>query len=143
MSDETLELFIQQYIAGVAGEEVVFSWQGGEPTLLGPEFFRKVVAFDKKHAKPRGSGSKTICRPTERCSTRSGVSSSRPIVEHKTFERTAPQTWNNAALPKDGDLEGGRAIRTRLSRNGRWIPMIGDIFFAGCLTGGWIGMWAR
>jgi uncharacterized protein len=26
-----------------------------------------------------------------------------PIVEHRNFERTAPQTWNNAALPKDGD----------------------------------------
>ena len=28
-----------------------------------------------------------------------------PIVEHKTFDRTAPQTWNNAELPKDGDPE--------------------------------------
>src|ERR1019366_6445456 len=44
MSDETLEKFIQQYIAGVTGPEVVFSWQGGEPTLMGLEFFRKVVA---------------------------------------------------------------------------------------------------
>jgi uncharacterized protein len=35
MSDETLERFIQQYIAGVTGPEVVFSWQGGEPTLMG------------------------------------------------------------------------------------------------------------
>ena len=52
MSDETLELFIQQYIEGVTGPEVVFSWQGGEPTLLGLEFFQKVVALEKKHAKP-------------------------------------------------------------------------------------------
>ncbi len=52
MSDETLETFIQQYIAGVTGPEVVFSWQGGEPTLMGLDFFRKVVAFEKKHAKP-------------------------------------------------------------------------------------------
>ena len=52
MSDETLERFIQQYIAGVTGPEVVFSWQGGEPTLLGLEFFRKVVALQHKYAKP-------------------------------------------------------------------------------------------
>lgn len=52
MSDEVLELFIRQYIAGVTGEEVVFSWQGGEPTLRGLEFFRKVVALQKQHAKP-------------------------------------------------------------------------------------------
>ena len=52
MSDEVLEQFIQQYIAGVTGPEVVFSWQGGEPTLMGLEFFRKVVALEKKYAKP-------------------------------------------------------------------------------------------
>jgi uncharacterized protein len=52
MSDETLERFIQQYIAGVTGPEVVFSWQGGEPTLMGLDFFRKVVALEKKHARP-------------------------------------------------------------------------------------------
>ena len=52
MTDETLEIFIKQYIDGVTGEEVVFSWQGGEPTLLGLEFFRKVIAFEKRHAKP-------------------------------------------------------------------------------------------
>jgi uncharacterized protein len=52
MSDETLERFIQQYIAGVTGSEVVFSWQGGEPTLMGLDFFRKVVALEKKYARP-------------------------------------------------------------------------------------------
>lgn len=52
MSDEVLERFIQQYIAAAPGSEVVFSWQGGEPTLLGLGFFRKVVALEKKHARP-------------------------------------------------------------------------------------------
>ncbi len=51
MDDDTLELFIKQYIEGVTGSEVVFSWQGGEPTLRGLEFFRKVVALQRKHAK--------------------------------------------------------------------------------------------
>jgi uncharacterized protein len=49
---EVLERYISQYIAGVTGPEVVFSWQGGEPTLPGLDFFRKVVALEKKHAKP-------------------------------------------------------------------------------------------
>ncbi|MBU6411473.1 MAG: radical SAM protein, partial [Verrucomicrobia bacterium] len=52
MSDEVLELYIRHYIEGVTGPEVVFSWQGGEPTLLGLDFFRKVVVLEKKHAKP-------------------------------------------------------------------------------------------
>jgi uncharacterized protein len=52
MSDDTLERFIQQYIASATGPEVIFSWQGGEPTLLGVEYFRKVVALEQKHARP-------------------------------------------------------------------------------------------
>jgi uncharacterized protein len=51
MNDQTLELFIKQYIDGVTGPEVVFSWQGGEPTLRGLDFFRRVVALQKKYAK--------------------------------------------------------------------------------------------
>lgn len=49
MSDETLETYIKQYIESQQGEEVVFSWQGGEPTLMGLEFFEKVVQIQKKH----------------------------------------------------------------------------------------------
>ena len=52
MSDEVLERFIRQYIEGVTGNEVVFSWQGGEPILRGLDFFRKVVELQKKYAKP-------------------------------------------------------------------------------------------
>ena len=52
MQAETLELFIKQYIEGITGEEVVFSWQGGEPSLLGLDYFRTIVALQKKHAKP-------------------------------------------------------------------------------------------
>ena len=51
MDDEVLERFVRDYIASVTADEVVFSWQGGEPTLLGLEFFRKVVALQKKYAK--------------------------------------------------------------------------------------------
>lgn len=52
MNDETLEAFIRQYLEGVTGGDVVFSWQGGEPTLMGLEFFRKVVALERKYARP-------------------------------------------------------------------------------------------
>ena len=51
MNDETLERFVRQYIEGVTGPEVVFSWQGGEPTLRGLDFFRRVVALQKQFAK--------------------------------------------------------------------------------------------
>lgn len=52
MNDETLEQHIKQYIAGQTGEEVVFSWQGGEPTLMGLPFYERVVQLQKQYAKP-------------------------------------------------------------------------------------------
>ena len=52
ISDEVLEAHIRQYIEGQRGDEVVFSWQGGEPTLLGVSFFEKVVALEKKYQRP-------------------------------------------------------------------------------------------
>lgn len=50
MSDEKLEVFIRDYIAAQPDNEVSFAFQGGEPTLLGVDYFRKVVKFQKKHA---------------------------------------------------------------------------------------------
>ncbi len=52
ISDEVLETFIRQYFEGQNHKEVVFSWQGGEPTLLGIDFFRKVVELEKKYCPP-------------------------------------------------------------------------------------------
>ena len=52
MSDEVLENFIKQYIEGQSHDEIVFSWQGGEPTLCGLEFFEKVVKLEKKYCPP-------------------------------------------------------------------------------------------
>lgn len=45
-----LEQYIRQYIEAQNGETVVFSWQGGEPTMLGLNFFRDIVALQHKYA---------------------------------------------------------------------------------------------
>jgi uncharacterized protein len=50
MPDHILEEYIRQHIEGHSTAEVSFAWQGGEPTLLGVKFFRKVVAFQAKYA---------------------------------------------------------------------------------------------
>ena len=50
MSDEVLEKYIDQYINQQTSREIVFSWQGGEPTLMGLDFYKKVVALEKKYA---------------------------------------------------------------------------------------------
>lgn len=52
MSDAVLELHVRQYIEAHTADEVVFSWQGGEPTLMGLDFFRRVRTLQKQYAKP-------------------------------------------------------------------------------------------
>jgi uncharacterized protein len=54
MNHGVLELYIRQHIEASAGKEVIFSWHGGEPTLAGLDFYRKVVDIQKRY-KPSGS----------------------------------------------------------------------------------------
>lgn len=50
MLPETLERYVRDYIAAQPGPTVSFAWQGGEPTLLGVDFFREAVALQRRHA---------------------------------------------------------------------------------------------
>ena len=50
MSDDLLEEFIRQYIDGQGIEEVKFNWHGGEPALVGLDFYRKVVQLQREYA---------------------------------------------------------------------------------------------
>ncbi len=52
MSDETLEQYTIQYINAQQAPEITFAWQGGEPTLMGLDFYRKAVELQAKHCKP-------------------------------------------------------------------------------------------
>ncbi|MGF1696041.1 anaerobic sulfatase maturase [Vibrio lamellibrachiae] len=53
MDDVMLENYIRQYIEAQNTPEIIFSWQGGEPTMLGLEYFKKIVEFQKKY-QPEG-----------------------------------------------------------------------------------------
>jgi len=54
MSDELLETYVRKYIESQPGRgEVAFMWQGGEPTLMGLEFFEKAVRLQDKYAAGR------------------------------------------------------------------------------------------
>lgn len=50
MSDELLENYTRQVIEAHEIPVVTFTWQGGEPTLMGLDFFRKAVVLQKKYA---------------------------------------------------------------------------------------------
>ena len=52
MSDNLLEEYIRQYIEAQSVDDINFAWQGGEPTLMGVEFFRQAVRYQQKHKRP-------------------------------------------------------------------------------------------
>ncbi len=54
MSDEVLEAYVCKYIESQPGQQpVAFHWQGGEPTLIGLDFYRKAVELQRRYAKGR------------------------------------------------------------------------------------------
>ncbi len=52
MSDAVLDSFTRQYIQAQRAPDVTFAWQGGEPTLMGLEFFERAVALQQQYCPP-------------------------------------------------------------------------------------------
>jgi len=52
MSDDLLEEFLRQYIEAQQLPAVTIAWQGGEPTLMGLDFYRRSVALAERFARP-------------------------------------------------------------------------------------------
>ncbi len=50
MPDDVLESYIRQYIEAHDTPTVSFAWQGGEPTLLGVDYFKRVVELEQRYA---------------------------------------------------------------------------------------------
>lgn len=49
MPEDLLEEYIAQHIAASPDEVIRFSWHGGEPTVLGPDYFRGIAAIQRRH----------------------------------------------------------------------------------------------
>src|SRR5579864_1588833 len=45
MSDDVLEAYIKQVVESQRSDQITIAWQGGEPTLMGLEFFKHAVAL--------------------------------------------------------------------------------------------------
>jgi len=52
MADGVLEEYLQQLLESQIGPEVTVAWQGGEPTMMGLEFFSRSVELVEKHRRP-------------------------------------------------------------------------------------------
>lgn len=49
MNEQILKKFTDQYIKAHTSSEITFDWQGGEPTLIGLEFFQKAIQIQNKY----------------------------------------------------------------------------------------------
>src|SRR5512139_1822744 len=52
MADELLEEYVRQLIESHQTPEVTIAWQGGEPTLMGLDFFKRSIELVEKYKKP-------------------------------------------------------------------------------------------
>jgi len=53
ISDDILRAFIVNYVTAQPTPVVEFVWQGGEPTLLGIDFFKRVIEFQRPFARQK------------------------------------------------------------------------------------------
>jgi len=52
MADNLLETYIRQLLESQLGPEVIVGWQGGEPTLMGLDFFERSIEYVKRYRRP-------------------------------------------------------------------------------------------
>lgn len=52
MADELLETYIRQLLESHRTPEVMVAWQGGEPTMMGLDFFKRSVELVEEHRQP-------------------------------------------------------------------------------------------
>src|SRR5829696_8989883 len=60
MANSLLETYIRQLLESQPGPEVTLAWHGGEPTLMGLEFFRRSIEHVATHRRPGTTVSHTI-----------------------------------------------------------------------------------
>ena len=60
MADDLLETYIKQLLESHRAPEVTLAWQGGEPTLMGLNFFKRVVELIDTYKKPKQSVAHTM-----------------------------------------------------------------------------------
>ncbi len=99
MSDEVLETLISSYMQTLQ-PVYAFNWQGGEPTLMGLDFFERVVELQKKYGAPGSTVSNTLqtnatlidadwARFLAKYSVLTGVSLDGPQEIHDTYRKDA------------------------------------------------------
>ncbi len=123
MSDDVMEAYIRQTMSTYPGPEVPITWQGGEPTLMGLDFFQRTVEAERKYARPGQRAAHSIqtngvlideswCRFFHDNGFLVGLSLDGPRELHDTFRRD----------------RGGKSVFSRVARAARLMQEHGVEF---------------
>ena len=123
MSDDVMKAYIRQTMSTYPGPEVPITWQGGEPTLMGLDFFRRTVEAERKYARPGQRTAHSIqtngvlideswCRFFHDNGFLVGLSLDGPRELHDTFRRD----------------RGGKSVFSRVARAARLMQEHGVEF---------------
>jgi len=103
MAEGLLERYIAEHIAASFDEVIRFSWHGGEPTLLGLDYFRRIVAIERR------------CCPEDRAIA-NGIQTNGTLIDEAWAEFLAAESFA-VGLSLDGPPEMHDQYRT--TRQGR------------------------
>jgi uncharacterized protein len=103
MPEDLLEEYIFQHIAASPDEIIRFSWHGGEPTVLGVDYFRMIVAIQRR-----------LCPPGRRIAN--GLQTNGTLLDEDWGRFFAAEGFSVGL-----SLDGPRSLNDghRLTRNGR------------------------
>ncbi len=110
MSDDILEELIQQAMKQSA-DQISFIWQGGEPTLMGLDFYRKAVELQQRfgHSQMVGNGLQT-----------NGL-----LIDNKWIDFLKEYNWL-VGLSLDGPKHVHDNYRRSRSGNGTWEKVVAN-----------------
>jgi uncharacterized protein len=60
MDEDVLRIYLRQLLESQRSREVTVAWQGGEPTLMGLDFFRRAVDIVRAHRRPGTTVTHTV-----------------------------------------------------------------------------------
>lgn len=103
MPDDILELYISQHIDACPEKVIRFSWHGGEPTVLGLDYFRRIVEIQQKY---KSSNRRII----------NGMQTNGTLLDEQWCEFLAAENFS-VGLSLDGPQEFHD--RYRLTREGK------------------------
>jgi uncharacterized protein len=140
MTDDILRELVKQ-VMQQGGRQVSFGWQGGEPTLMGREFFERTIAYQKKYGRNGqtvGNGLQTngllidedFARFLRHAGFLTGLSLDGPQHVHDKYRRAkgGQPSWERVVKARDLLLNVGAEVNALIVVNNYSVHFVEEIY---------------